>query len=337
MRITMNHGAGGEVMGQLIHGSILKNITQGDAGGVTLSELDDGGSFPLGDHEVVISADAHIVSPIFFPGGDIGKLAVCGTANDLAVMGARPHVMADTLIIEEGFEVDDLDKILRSMNHEAENLGVSIIAGDTKVAERGAVDGIAVTTVGIGLAKKGEVVRDCGIKVGDRIIVTGTLGDHGMALMAHREGIGFETSLTSDVASIWHMVEKALDIGGVSAMKDPTRGGLSGVLNDWVVKNDLGIIIHEDQVPLKEEVKAVSGMLGLDPFTVACEGKAVMAVRGDKAEAVLDALRSTGIGRNAMIIGEAAPDYPGKVILDTAVGGKRIMEAPIGDPVPRVC
>jgi hydrogenase expression/formation protein HypE len=335
MKITMSHGAGGELMDQLISQVILTNLTKIAAGKVGLKELDDGATISVGDKEIVVTTDAHTVKPLFFPGGDIGKLAVCGTVNDLAVMGARPIAMTSALVIEEGFPSEDLERIIKSMDKAASASGVSLIAGDTKVVERGALDKIVVTTTGVGIAN--ELIQDSGLNVGDKIILTGTVGDHGIALMSFREGFGFETSLKSDIAPIWSMIEKALAVGGITAMKDPTRGGLSAALNQWAKKNDVGIIVREEDIPLKKEVVAASEMLGIDPFTVANEGKAVIAVDPEKAEEVLRTIRSTELGREAQIIGEVISDYKGRVILETVVKGRRVMEPPIGDPVPRVC
>ncbi len=203
--------------------------------------------------------------------------------------------------------------------------------------QRGKLDKIVINTTGIGIAERGKVINDSHLSPGDKIILSGTVGDHGVSLLSFREGFGFETSLCSDVAPLWHMVEKALKVGGITAMRDPTRGGLAATLNDFARKSNTGVMIHEDKIPLKPEVEAASRMLGIDPYTVANEGKAVIGVKAGKAEEVLDVLRSTKHGKNAEIIGEAIDKYKGKVILETIVGGKRIMEPPVGDPVPRVC
>jgi len=337
MKITLDHGAGGELMEQLISGVILANITKRKVGAVGLEDLDDGASISLDGEgkEIVLTTDAHTVKPLFFPGGDIGKLSVCGTVNDLSMMGARPVAMANTFVIEEGFPFEDLERIVKSMDGAAKGSGVSIIAGDTKVMEKGALDKIIITTTGVGIANR--LVQDSNLKAGDRIILTGTVGDHGIALMSFREGFGFETSLKSDIAPLWGMIEKAMKAGGISAMKDPTRGGLSAALNDWARKNKLGILVREEDIPLKREVVSASQMLGIDPFTVANEGKAIIGVNAGKAKEVLQTIRSTELGRDAKIIGEVVSEHAGKVVLETVVGGKRIMEPPLGDPVPRVC
>lgn len=335
MKITLGHGAGGELMEELISQVILANTTKEKVGAVGLEALDDGASISLEWKEIVLSTDAHTVTPLFFPGGDIGKLSVCGTVNDLAMMGAKPVAIASAFVIEEGFPFEELEKIVRSMDAAARESGVSIITGDTKVMEKGALDKIIITTTGVGLTNK--VVVDSGIRAGNKIILTGSVGDHGIALMSFREGFGFETTLKSDVASLWSMIENVLKVEGIKAMKDPTRGGLSAALNEWARKNDLGIIVREEDIPIKKEVTAASEMLGLDPYQVANEGKAIIAVKADKAEEILKIIKSSELGRDARIIGEVTEDNAGKVILETLVGGKRIMEPPLGDPVPRVC
>ncbi len=325
------------MMNRLISDSILKNLSLNNLGEVGLSDLDDGASISIGDKELVMSTDSYVVSPIFFPGGDIGKLAACGTINDISMMGAKPLALSLALIIEEGFETSELERIISSLDEVCRNTGVSVITGDTKVMQRGKLDKIVINTTGIGLAERGKVINDSHLSPGDKIILSGTVGDHGVSLLSFREGFGFETSLCSDVAPLWHMVEKALKVGGITAMRDPTRGGLAATLNDFARKSNTGVVIHEDKIPLKPEVEAASRMLGIDPYTVANEGKAVIGVKADKAEEVLDVLRSTKHGKNAEIIGEAIDKYKGRVILETIVGGKRIMEPPVGDPVPRVC
>jgi hydrogenase expression/formation protein HypE len=335
MQILLAHGAGGEMMNRLIADSILKNLSLSNLGKVGLSDLDDGASISLGDKELVISTDSYVVSPLFFPGGDIGKLAACGTINDISMMGARPIALSLALIIEEGFETSELERIISSLDEVCKNTGVSVITGDTKVMQKGKLDKLVINTTGIGIAER--VIKDANLSPGDKIILSGSVGDHGVSLLSFREGFGFETSLKSDVAPLWHMVEKTLKVGGITAMRDPTRGGLAATLNDFARKSNTGIIVQEEKIPLKPEVEAASRMLGIDPYTVASEGKAVIGVKADRAEKVLEVLRETEEGKNAEIIGEVVDKYKGKVILETIVGGRRIMEPPVGDPVPRVC
>lgn len=335
-KISMNHGAGGEVMANLISKTVLENITKKSVnGGVSLDDLDDGATIPLGDYEIVITTDGHTIDPLFFPGGDIGRISASGTINDVSVMGAKPLAITNAIIMQEGFPIDDLDKIMKSLDEACSEVDVAVVAGDTKVVNQGSLDGIVMVTTGIGVAKKGEIIRDSTLEVGDKIIVTGTLGDHGISLMSFREGFGFETDLQSDVAPMWNIIKKALDVGGVTAMKDPTRGGFANAINEMASKSGVGIVLEQDAIPIREEVRAASEMLGIDPFEVANEGKVVMGVKADKAEEVLAAIKTEKYGENAAIVGEVVE---GKyVLVETPIGGERILEAPIADPVPRVC
>ncbi|MGI6465425.1 hydrogenase expression/formation protein HypE [Methanobacterium sp.] len=336
MKIGMSHGAGGEIMQGLISDIILGNIQNKSVnGGVGLEALDDGATIPLGEYEIVISTDSHTIDPLFFPGGDIGRISMAGTVNDVAMMGARPLAIANAMVISEGFNMEDLERIVQSMDEVCQETGVAIVTGDTKVMESDKLDNMIISTTGIGIAPKNAITPDSGLKVGDKIILTGSVGDHGMALMSYREGFGFDTDLKSDVAPVWGMVEAALDIGGVHAMKDPTRGGIANALNEMAEKSGVGMFLDEDKIPVKREVIAASDMLGIDPYEVANEGKVVMGVAPEKADEILEAIRKNKYGKDAQIIGEVTQDK--HVILETSMGGKRILEAPIADPVPRVC
>ena len=336
MKIGMNHGAGGEVMEKLIKETILSNISKKSVNnGIGLEDLDDGATIPMDDYEIIVTTDGHTVQPLFFPGGDIGRISAAGTINDVSMMGAKPLAITNAMIVQEGFDIDDMDKIMKSMNDTCAEADVALIAGDTKVMESNKLEGIVIVTTGIGIAKKGEVIRDSTLEVGDKIIVTGSIGDHGMSLMSFREGFGFETDLKSDCAPMWGIVSKALEVGGVHAMKDPTRGGFANAINEMAEKSNVGVLLENDAIPIKREVHAVSEMLGIDPFEVANEGKVVMGVAADKADEILEAIKTDKYGKDAAIIGEVVE---GKhVIIETAVGGQRILEAPIADPVPRVC
>ncbi len=336
MKIGMNHGAGGEVMEKLIKETILSNISKKSVNnGIGLEDLDDGATIPMDDYEIIVTTDGHTVQPLFFPGGDIGRISAAGTINDVSMMGAKPLAITNAMIVQEGFDIEDMDKIMRSMNDTCSEADVALIAGDTKVMESNKLDGIVIVTTGIGIAKKGEVIRDSTLEVGDKIIVTGSIGDHGMSLMSFREGFGFETDLKSDCAPMWGIVSKALEVGGVHAMKDPTRGGFANAMDDMAEKSNVGVLLENDAIPIKREVHAVSEMLGIDPFEVANEGKVVMGVAADKADEILEAIKTDKYGKDAAIIGEVVE---GKhVIIETAVGGQRILEVPIADPVPRVC
>ncbi len=335
-KITAMHGAGGVMMDRLLREHILSEFSARSAGRIGLDALDDGATIELPTAgELVVTTDSHVVKPIFFPGGDIGRLAAAGTLNDLAVMGARPLALTLGLILEEGFPLADLTRIIRSIASVLDEVGVPLIAGDTKVMGKGELDRIAINTTGIGVAA--HAVSDSAISPGDVVIVTGTIGDHGMALLACREEFHLETKLESDVAPIWPLVERALAAGGIKAMKDPTRGGLAAVLNEMAGKANVTIEIDEAKIPIRDEVRGIGSLLGISPLTVANEGKAVIVVAPDRADAVFRALHAHPLGRNAAIIGKVTDEYPGKVVLGTEVGGRRFLEMPLGDPVPRIC
>ncbi len=334
-RISLAHGAGGKAMMGLIKDIFLKELKLKSAGEVGLDALDDGATVSLGGMNLVLTTDSHTVKPLFFPGGDIGRLSVSGTVNDLAMMGGRPLAMACAVVVEEGFLLSDIERIFRSMNAASEEANCPLITGDFKVMEKGALDGAVIATTGLGLAEK--VITDRGLRPGDKIIVTGTIGDHGITILAHREGIDMDVDLSSDVAPIWETVEAALKVGGVTAMKDPTRGGLNSALNEMASKANVGIFIRESEIPILDAVRAASEMLGIDPLQITNEGKAVMAVESSKCDAVLEAIKRTKYGKNARIIGDVVDRHPGDVVLETVVGGKRLLESPIGDPAPRIC
>ncbi|MEM2891603.1 MAG: hydrogenase expression/formation protein HypE [Thermoplasmata archaeon] len=346
-RITSAHGAGGERMQEFIREFVLKELDH-DFGEIPLASLDDSAIV----NGLAFTTDSYTVKPLFFPGGDIGRLAVAGTVNDLSVMGAEPVALSCAMIIQEGFLTDDLRRILRSMNDTAREAGVEIVTGDTKVVEKGAADGLFINTSGIGrrspyLDHNIEVVRssrefrwswpnDSAVADGDVMIVSGPIGNHGVALLSFREGYGFETSIKSDAAPLNRMISECLKVGGIVAMKDPTRGGLANLLNEWADKSRVGMRIREVDLPIDGPVLSACEMLGIDPLEIGNEGKAVLAVVPEMAEAVLAALRTTPEGRGARIIGEATRDIQG-VMMVTHTGGKRVIEPPVGDPVPRIC
>ena len=333
--LKLEHGGGGSLTRELLEEIIIPSYTLNHLErGVGLHEMDDGATIPFGDINIVVTTDATTVKPLFFPGGDLGRLAICGAVNDLAMMGARPIALASTLVVEEGFPVSTLKQLLASMNDVMVEVGVPLIAGDTKVVERGSLDEIVASTTGIGFAA--EVITDSGSESGDKIIVTGTIGNHQLSLLSKREGLSFETSLESDVAPLWGMIEKALGIGGVKAMKDPTRGGLSGALNELARKAGVDFVLREEAIPVKGVVTSATEMLGLDPMELANEGIALMVVAAEKAYDVLEALRETGLGRDAAIVGEVQ-EGPSRVILETQIGGRRIVREPYGSPMPRIC
>ena len=346
-QITMAHGAGGTIMNDLIKNYVLKYLG-GSSAEVPLEALDDAAVIS----DIVLKSDSHVVKPIFFPGGDIGRLAIAGTVNDIAVMGAEPIALSCGFVLEEGLLMAEFERILESMNETCREADVYIITGDTKVVEKGALGGCVINTSGIG--KRSEALErniaevkkhrsfdaqwilDSNLREGDRIIVSGTVGDHGLAVLSSQEGYDFGSQIKSDVAPLNKLIMRLLSVGGIVAMKDPTRGGLSNTLNELSEKSKVGISIDEEKIPIRGDVKAACEMLGIDPLEVGNEGKVVIGVIPQKTEEVLAALRETEEGENAQIAGEATKEHD-KVVLKTAVGGKRILAPPIGDPIPRIC
>ncbi len=302
-RISPLHGAGGEMMTQLLRQHVFPHFAATQSSRINLSDMDDGATIALPSvGELVMTTDSHVVKPIFFPGGDIGKLAAAGTLNDLAVMGARPLAMSLSVIIEEDFPVADIDRIIRSFAETLAGSQTPLICGDTKVMGHGEIDGIAINTTGLGVAD--PAISDAGARPGDLVIVTGFIGDHGMALLAAREEFHLETELVSDVASIWPMIRSILPIGGIHAMKDPTRGGLAAAVNEMSSKSGTTLELSQSQIPIREEVQALSELLGISPLEVANEGKAVLIVDPAYADLILEALRSHPLGHHAAVIGQ---------------------------------
>ena len=339
-RVTPLHGAGGELMDRLLREHVIGRFAERNTGRIGLSALDDGATVDVPDRgELVVTTDSHVVKPVRFPGGDIGRLAAAGTINDLAVMGARPLALTLGLILEVGFPLGELDEILASFAAVLDEVDVPLICGDTKVMGKGELDRIAINTTGIGVAATtdGRAIGDASFSVGDRVLVTGTIGDHGMALMACREEFRLQTTLESDVAPLWPILEPVVRAGVVVAMKDPTRGGLASALNDMARKSGTCIEIVEDTIPVRPEAQGLSDLLGISPLEVANEGKAILVVRAAAVDRVLTSLRVHPLGANAVCIGEVTGEYPRRVILDTGVGGRRFLEMPLGDPVPRIC
>ncbi len=336
-RIAMKHGAGGRAMRALIEQVCLADAPSAPFDGIGPAAMDDGAALRLGDRWLVLTTDSHVVKPIFFPGGDIGRLAVSGTVNDLAVMGATEiAALTCAVIIEEGFPRADLERVYRSIRDACAEAGTRVVTGDTKVMGRGEIDGLVINTAGVGLCAR--AVPDAGLRPGDLLIVTGTVGDHGMAIMAARHALALEGDLRSDVAPINTLIRAALEAGGtgVAAMKDPTRGGLSSALHEMAEKSRVGILLEEQAIPVRDDVRAASDLLGIDPLIVANEGKAVIGVRPEAADAVLTALRRHDLGRHAAIIGRCIDQHAGAVILDTGFGRRMLVE-PEGEPLPRIC
>ncbi|MCS7124655.1 MAG: hydrogenase expression/formation protein HypE [Candidatus Bathyarchaeota archaeon] len=346
----MLHGAGGTVMHDLVKNYIVKYFSGFSGAEIPLEALDD--AAVIGD--IVLKSDSHAVKPIFFPGGDIGRLAVSGTVNDIAVLGAEPYALACGFILEEGLTLSDFERILASMRQTCQEAGVGIITGDTKVVEKGSLGGCVINVSGIGkrteaLEKNLNVVKrfrsdfkarwilDSNLKPGDKIVLSGTIGDHGLAVLSAQEGLSFGSGIKSDVKPLNRLIQRLLgEVGGITAMKDPTRGGLADALNEFSEKSNVGILIYEDKIPMRNDVRAACEMLGLDPLEVGNEGKIVMGVVKEKAEEFLELLRTTDEGKEAEIIGEATKEFTG-VAMQTVVGGKRIIPRPVGDPVPRIC
>ena len=334
-------------MQEFIREFVLKELDH-DFGEIPLGALDDAAIID----GIAFTTDSYTVKPLFFPGGDIGTLAIAGTVNDLSVMGATPLALSCAMIIQEGFSSEDLHKIMKSMNSTAKKARVKIVTGDTKVVEKGAADGIFINTSGIGkrsehldhdinVVKKHRKVdwnwpNDSAVAEGDKIIISGPIGNHGVALLSFREGYGFETSIKSDATPLNHLIAEGLKVGGITAMKDPTRGGVANLLNEWADKSRVGIRIREEDLPFDEAVVSACEMLGIDALEVGNEGKVVMAVVPDMADEVLKAISKLPEGKRARIIGQAAKGIKG-VMMETHTGGKRVIEPPVGDPVPRIC
>jgi len=334
-KIALKHGSGGRAMRQLIEDVFLGLASPVD--GIGLDALDDGAALRVGDQWLVVTTDSHVVHPIFFPGGDIGRISVSGTVNDLAMMGAtEPMALTCAVILEAGFPREALEKIVASMKATALEAGAPIVTGDTKVMGKGEVDGIVMNTTGVALTRR--VVSDAGLRAGDLLIVTGHVGDHGMAIMSVRHDLGLVGDLRSDVAPINGLIRAALAAGGddVVAMKDPTRGGVAGVLHEMAAKGKVGVVIEEQKVPVRDAVRAAGDVLGIDPLLVANEGKAIIGVRARSADKVLAALRAHPLGRDAAIIAHAIAERPGSVILDTGLG-RRLLAEPEGELLPRIC
>jgi hydrogenase expression/formation protein HypE len=349
-KITMLHGAGGSVMHDLVKNYIVKYFGGLDnLAEVPLEAMDD--AAVVGD--IVFKSDSHAVKPIFFPGGDIGRLSISGTVNDISCLGAMPYALACGLILEEGLAISDLERILASMRQTCIEAGVSIVTGDTKVVEKGALGGCVMNVSGMGkrtpaLDSNLQVVRkyralstrwalDSNIISGTKIILSGTIGDHGLAVLSAQQGLKFGSQILSDVKPLNRMIQSLLgSVGGVVAMKDPTRGGLADALNEWAEKSKVGILIQENKVPIRSDVQTACEMLGLDPLEVGNEGKILVGVVPEKVQEVWEFLKNTDEGKDAQIIGEATTQFRG-VAMQTAVGGKRIIAKPIGDPIPRIC
>ena len=332
--ILLDHGAGGRASHELIKDVFLKHF-----GGQEASGLEDCALVPGEPGRIAFSTDTFVVTPIFFPGGDIGELAVNGTVNDIAMRGARPMYLSAGFILEEGLAVDDLDRIVASMAKAAKKAEVKIIAGDTKVVPKGAADKVFINTSGFGFVSVGLEISARRAQPGDKVILSGTMADHGMAVLCQREGLSLETEIISDTAPLAGMIRSVLDAAGsnVHVFRDPTRGGVGTTLNEIAESSGVGVMLDEESLPVSETVRGACDILGLDPLYVANEGKLLVIVSPDSADKALAAIRENEYGRNADIIGEITADRPGRVFLRTAIGGTRIVDMLTGEQLPRIC
>jgi hydrogenase expression/formation protein HypE len=334
-RILLDHGSGGKISHSLTKDMMLPVFDN-----EILAALNDGAIFEIEGRRLAFSTDSYTVDPIFFPGGNIGDLAINGTVNDLTMCGATPLYLSVGLIIEEGLPLSDLKTIINTMGHAANSAGISVITGDTKVVPRGTADRIFINTSGIGLIPEGIHVASDNAKAGDQVILSGTIADHGITVLTQREGLSFETSLQSDSAALNHMVKKmfsAVNSGNIHVLRDPTRGGVGTALNEIAEMSRAGIEIVEDQIPLKSEVAGACELLGFDPLYLANEGKLLAFVSPDCVEAVLTTIRKDPCGKDAAVIGRVVEDHPGKVFMKTRIGGKRIVDMLAGEQLPRIC
>jgi hydrogenase expression/formation protein HypE len=333
-RIDLSHGSGGRAMTQLIADIFHESLDN-----EWLRSGNDQAAFEVSAGRMVMSTDGYVISPLFFPGGDIGSLAVHGTINDVAMAGARPLYLSASFIVEEGFALADLKRIADSMGAAARVAGVPVITGDTKVVERGKADGVFISTTGIGLVPVGIELSAENARPGDRVILSGTIGDHGIAVMSKRQNLAFDTGIVSDSAALHDLVATMVDAGGPSlrVMRDPTRGGIAATLNELAQQSRVGFLLKEEALPVKPEVTAACELLGLDPLYVANEGKLIAVVAPDVAEAVLVAMRTHPLGRDAAVIGEVVADDQRFVQMTTAFGGGRIVDWLSGEQLPRIC
>ena len=331
-KILLAHGSGGKLAHELVEKSFLRTFYN-----PFLAKLDDSAVFDLSGR-LAFTTDSYVVSPIFFPGGDIGKLAVYGTVNDLAMCGAKPLYLSLSFIIEEGLAQSELGEIVNSIQEAAKEAGVKIITGDTKVVHRGSADKLFINTAGVGITPEGVDISGSNAKPGDKVILSGTIGDHGIAVLSQREGLSFSTQLKSDCAPLNGLVAEMLKASpNIHCLRDPTRGGLATSLNELARQSKVSIRIEEEKIPVRDEVLAACEMLGFDPLYVANEGKLVAIVAEEDADKVLVAMRRNHYGKDATIIGEVRAEHPGRVVMKTRLGSSRIVDMLTGDLLPRIC
>ena len=336
-RIVLGHGSGGKLTADLIDKIFLPAFRN-----PTLDKLDDQAQITIGGARLAFTTDSFVVTPIFFPGGDIGRLAIHGTVNDLAMSGARPLYLSAAFILEEGLAVDDLRRVVESMRAAAAEAGVQLITGDTKVVNRGKGDQIFITTTGIGVIEHQFTISADRARPGDKIILSGTIGDHGMTIMSQREGLEFESAIESDCASLNGLVASMLAARSLSndfvhTLRDPTRGGVATTLNEIAKQANVGMMLDERSIPVRESVKGACEVLGLDPLYVANEGKLLALVVPEMADAVLEEMRRHALGRDSAVIGEVVEAHPGMVLMRTEIGGTRVLDVMFGEQLPRIC
>ncbi|MHA3771227.1 hydrogenase expression/formation protein HypE [Verrucomicrobiota bacterium sgz303538] len=331
--IVLAHGSGGKLSQRLMQSVVLPQFRNR-----LLEPLHDGAIFSLNGARIAFSTDSFVVSPLFFPGGDIGKLAIHGTVNDLAMCGARPLYLSVGFILEEGLPMDDFRRVVQSMRDAAEEAGVELVTGDTKVVDRGKADRIFINTSGVGLVPEGVNIHPARAQPGDKVIVSGPIAEHGIAILSVREGLAFETEIASDTAPLNGLVAAMLAASqDIHVLRDPTRGGVTSALTEIAQSARRGIVLNETFIPIREEVKGACEILGLDPLYVANEGKLVAIVSASDAESVLSAMRTHPMGREAAIIGEVTSEHPGFVLMKTRVGGTRVVDMLAGEQLPRIC
>jgi hydrogenase expression/formation protein HypE len=331
-RILLAHGSGGKLAHELVEKSFLQAFTN-----PILAKLDDSAVFDFSGR-LAFTTDSYVVSPIFFPGGDIGKLAVCGTVNDLAMSGAQPLYLSLSFIIEEGLPQSELGQIVDSIQNAAKEAGVKIATGDTKVVNRGSADKLFINTAGIGIIPQKVDISGSNATLGDRVLLSGPIGDHGIAVLSQREGFCFSTQLESDCAPLNSLVAEMLETSpNIHCLRDPTRGGLATTLNELAKQSKVSIRIEEEKIPVRKEVLAACEMLGFDPLYIANEGKLVAILSAEDADRVLKAMRENPYGKDASIIGEVRAEHPGRVVMKTCLGTSRIVDMLVGDPLPRIC
>jgi hydrogenase expression/formation protein HypE len=331
--VDMTHGSGGRSMAQLIEELFVRHLDND-----LLRQANDQAQFQVPGGRMVMSTDGHVISPLFFPGGDIGSLSVHGTINDVAMSGARPLYLAVGFILEEGFPLRDLERVVASMSAAANKAGVPVITGDTKVVEKGKGDGVFITTTGIGMVPEGVNVSGDRAQPGDAILVSGTIGDHGVAIMSSRENLEFETSIESDSAALHTLVaEMVAAVPDIHCLRDPTRGGLATTLNELALQSGVGMKLTEAAIPVRPQVNAACELLGLDPLYVANEGKLICICEKGHADALLAVMKRHPLGAESAIIGEVIEDAEGFVQMETSFGGSRVVDWLAGEQLPRIC